>query len=283
MVGEYEALYLRAAANRLPRDLTPPPCTEFTGRDGAPWFEDVTVFVTTIGDTLNFADCIAHLEAQTVRCRMEIIARIAPMSAAFSRMHERCRTPYYVQVDEDMLLYPQALETLRERILESDASVPLVCAPLWDCDVEQPILGVKIYRHEIVKRFPYRNSLSCEIAQLRSMEDAGHHAVNLTYEGPDAVCVGEHGKHYTPRTMFLRWQRLFHKHNELGNLDWIAPWPARLLERYEKTGDQTHLYALLGAIAGITGRAERNHELDWRDTNPAWQRLLHYFPLRLDD
>ena len=280
MTSEYEALYLRAAATRLAQNLTPPACPEFTGGAAAPCLDDVTVFVTTIGDALNFEDCIAHLEAQTVRCRIELIDRVAPLSAAFSLMHERCKTPYYVQVDEDMLLYPSALETLRERIVESAASVPLVCAPLWDCDVERPILGVKIYRHEIVKRFPYRNSLSCEITQLRSMNEAGHYAVDLPAEPHEAVCLGEHGKHYTPQTIFVRWQRLFHKRNELGHLDWIAVWPARLLERYEKTGDPLHLYAALGAIAGITGRAERNREMDWRDTNAGLQRLFHYFPVK---
>jgi len=42
--------------------------------------------------------------------------------------------------------------------------------------------------------------------------------------------------------------------------------PARLLERYMKTRDRVHLYAALGAIAGIAG-------------HPAWHRLQHYFPV----
>ena len=277
MVKGYESLYQSLVETGRPRGPLPATAPPFTGAAGDPVLDDITVFVTTIGDKTNFDDCMAHLHAQTVRCRIEVIDRVAPMSAAFARMHARCTTRYYVQVDEDMMLYPHALATLREMMDQSDAGVPLVCVPLWDCDVERPILGVKIYRHEVVCRFPYRDTLSCEVEQLRRMADAGHIAVVLSTH-PDAQCLGEHGKHYSPQTIFRRWQRLFHKHNELGNQRWADPWPRRLLQRYQESGEQLHLWALLGAVAGISGRADGDREFDWRETNPASQRLLYYFP-----
>ncbi len=277
MLAGYERMYLAAVEKQSPRESAVA-APRHTGSDSAPRLDDVTVFVTTIGDADNFRDCMAHLERQTVRCRIEVIDRVAPMSAAFAEMHARCTTPYYVQVDEDMLLHPDALARLHELIEDADAAVPLVCAPLWDCDVERPLLGVKIYRHAIVSRFPYRNTISCEVSQLQEMAAAGHHPVILPCEEPDAVCLGEHGKHYSARTIFLRWQRLFQKRNELGHLIWLDPWPERLLERYKSTGDSLHLYAALGAIAGISGRAETGGELDWREANPAFQRLQYYFP-----
>ena len=145
--------------------------------------------------------------------------------------------------------------------------------------MSRPILGVKIYRHEIVKQFPYRDTLSCEVNQLKRMANAGHHALVLSSDEADAICLGEHGKHYTPQTIFRRWQRLFHKHNELGNQRWMDPWPRRLLDRYLETKEELHLYAALGAIAGIGGRADRDRELDWLEPNPALMRMQHYFPL----
>jgi hypothetical protein len=282
MTHKYGDLYARVAKGGPVHEHASHVIPQFTGAAAAPALEDTTVFVTTIGDAVNFDDCIAHLAAQTARCRIELIDRVAPMSAAFNQMQRRCRTPYYVQVDEDMLLYPEALATLHDLIHTADERVPMACAPLWDCDTERPILGIKIYRHEIVRRFPYRNTISCDITQLQSMEEAGHPSLILSCEEASAQCLGEHGKHYNPRTVFLRWQRLFHKRNEIGRLHWLEPWPARLLERYIKTGDQTHLYAALGAIAGIAGRADENRELDWRDANPAFQRMLRYFPLTED-
>lgn len=277
MIGGYESLYERAVSNAPPPDRRPLSGLAFTGSAESPRLDDTTVFVITVGDTLNFEDCMKHLEVQTVRCRVELIDRVAPISAAFQEMHARCATPYYVQVDEDMMLYPHTLSKLHELMTESEPGVPMVCAPLWDCDVERPILGIKIYRHDIVKRFPYPNTLRFEVDQLRKMADAGHHALVLSTEEADAVCLGEHGEHYRPETIFRRWQHLFHRRNEAGHLMWLDPWPGRLLERYVKTRDQVHLFAALGAIAGIAGRAEGGGDVDWRDINPALQRLQYYF------
>ncbi len=277
MVREYEELYLRVTRTPAPPAIAAPAAEPLTGAAGCPLLEDTTVFVTTIGDEANFSDCMAHLRAQTVRCRIEVIDRVAPMSAAFACMHERCTTPYYVQVDEDMLLHPHALEQLHAEIAQAPAEVAMVCAALWDCDIERAILGVKIYRHEIVRQFPYRDAVSTEVKQLHAMQAAGYKAILHPTE-EDAVCLGEHGKHYTPETIFRRWQRLFHKRNQLGHLTWLEPWPERLLARYLATRQPLHLYAALGAIAGIGGRAEGDRELDWRDTNPAFQRMRYYFP-----
>ena len=77
--------------------------------------EQLTVFVTTVGAP-SYAACRQHLRAQDCAFRLQVIDRVAPMSAAFQRMLDDCRTPFFVQVDEDMLLYPHAVRTLYERI-----------------------------------------------------------------------------------------------------------------------------------------------------------------------
>jgi hypothetical protein len=237
---------------------------------------EVTVFVTTIGDEENFRDCLSHLDRQSARFRLEIIRNVAPLSAALQQMIDRCTTPYYVQVDEDMLLFPDAVRRLHAAIVDAPARVALVCAPLWDCDVEQPIYGVKIYRRAVVAGFPYQNTFSCEKAQLCRMRDAGFDLLLLP-AGGRSDCFGEHGKHYTPATIFARWQRLFHKQRRYGTLDWIEPWPARLLQRYLETRDPLHLYALLGAVSGISGELPPDRETDFREPCVQYERLAAYF------
>ena len=101
MVRGYEELYLKSLKKPVVQVTSPPPQILFTGDENAKVLADTSVFVTTIGDSVNFAECLAHLEAQTVRCQLEVIDRIRPMSAAFTKMQNRCRTPFYVQVDED--------------------------------------------------------------------------------------------------------------------------------------------------------------------------------------
>lgn len=238
---------------------------------------DTTIFVTTIGDEANFTDCMDHLRSQTVERPIEIIDRVAPMSAALQQMHERCKTAYYVQVDEDMILFPEAIATLERLMREAPPQAAMACATLWDCDTEQSIYGVKIYRHAIVKRFPYENTLSCEVRQLERIYAAGFTAVLLPF-GDRSTCLGEHGKHYTPETIFKRWQRMFQKRRYHEKLAWVDPWPQRLLDRYVESRDIVHLYALLGAVAGIAGECAPDREADWTEPNPALTRLGQYFP-----
>jgi hypothetical protein len=109
-----------------------------------------------VGDEASSADCMSHLRAQTVSVPVEIIDRVAPMSAAFQEMHLRCRMEFYVQVDEDMILLPHAFQTPRSSTGSAPSNVAMICAPLWDCDAARAIYGVKIYRSSIVKQFPYR-------------------------------------------------------------------------------------------------------------------------------
>lgn len=238
-----------------------------------------TLFVATIGDEENFRDCMAHLRAQSVQRPIEIVDHVAPMSAAFQQMLERCTTPYYVQVDEDMILFPDAIATLERLLAKQPAQVAMVCAPLWDCDTEFAIYGVKIYRHAIVRRFPYRDVTGCEVDQIARMAAEGFTVECLPLKGR-ASCLGEHGKHYTPVTIFKRWQRIFQTHRRLNNQKWIEPWPQKLLERYLQSRDSVHLYALLGAIAGIAGEPFVDAAVDWRRPNEALESIKKYFPLK---
>ena len=239
--------------------------------------DDLTVFVTTIGDRANFSDCMAHLKTQTVKAVIDVIDHVAPLSAALQEMHKRCRTDFYVQVDEDMLLAPDALETLLRGMRAAAPDAAMICAPLWDCDAERPIYGLKIYRTATVRRFPYEDTLSCEVVQLAQMEKAGYRIILQPLTDRNA-CLGEHGKHYTPETIFKRWQRCFQKNQRYPHMAWIEPYAQTLLNRYVASGNTVHLYAFLGAVAGMVGPPAADAELDWRAPNPALERLRHYFP-----
>ena len=51
---------------------------------------ETTIFVTTVGDQVNFADCMEHLAAQTVQRPIDVIDHVAPMSAAFQPAAGAC-------------------------------------------------------------------------------------------------------------------------------------------------------------------------------------------------
>lgn len=237
--------------------------------------KEVTAFVISVGDTANFTDCMNHLENQTSAFTIKIIKNVAPMSAAFQKMIDACTTPYYIQVDEDMLLWPFAIEELYNSIAACEGNVGIVCAPLWDWDIELPLYGIKIYRYCVASLFPYSNKASCEMDQLDRMAAIGYRFKLLPLSKRN--CRGEHGKHYSKQSIFLRWQRLFEKHRRTGHISWIEAWPEKLLERYMRTREEIHLFALLGAISGIACPIPEDCSIDFRSDATAFAQMTKYF------
>jgi len=234
----------------------------------------VTVFVTTVGDEPNYRECRICLARQSVDFRLEVIAHVTPMSAAFQRMHDLCRTRYYVQVDEDMLLRPDAVERLHALIEHAPPKVAMICATLWDHEIREPIYGVKIFKHAIVRQFRFENSFACDRTQLLALQAAGYAVTKLPRQGR-AGCFGEHGKHFTPRSIFVRWPRLLQKHRRYQNIAWAEKWPRQLLLRCLTEPTPRRLYAFLGAVAGIVGELPPNQEYDARVGSPDFDRLSH--------
>lgn len=252
--------------------------------------DKVTVFVTTVGDRA-YPHCIAALDAQDTRFRFEVLDRIAPMSAAFQTMVELCETPYYVQVDEDMILDPYAIRVLHSTMVNSTPNTAIVCYSLWDEHMRQSILGVKIYRHEIVKQFPYLNRAGCDVDLNERLAAVGY-TVQSYWASQDRnpTCIGVHGRHYTPQTAYEAYYDRAIKSRlnpaGMGLMRWL---PAEFRRRIaDDPKDLVNLYALLGFEAGMAaditqGRAKNTPERDCRQVNHTFRRIqadLETFPIR---
>ena len=69
--------------------------------------------------------------------------------------------------------------------------------------MEEPIEGVKIFRHAIMRTVPYEASVSCEVLQLDRLRAAGYDLLRSPLDDR-SLCLGEHGKYYHPGTIFRR-------------------------------------------------------------------------------
>jgi hypothetical protein len=239
---------------------------------------ELTVFLLTVGEEINFRECVARINDQTVRFRLEIVDHVAPLSKALQEMLTRCQTRYFVELDEDMLLFPNALEDLYNRIVDLPANTAFVCGGLWDCYMATAIHGVKIYDHHIVSQFPFEDVAGSDWNHYLRLRRAGYQAAILPL-GERSSCFGEHGRHYTPETIFRRWRRLVQKHRRYGNMPWVAPWPKNLLDRVRRGGTVLDVYALLGAVSGLLDELPGNHESDWRSKSPEFECLMTQFGL----
>jgi hypothetical protein len=214
---------------------------------------EVTVFVSTVGGP-SFADCRRHLDAQDVSFCFEIIKDVAPMSAAFQRMIDRCRTRYFVQVDEDMLLFPHAIRFLYDLMSVAGEDVAVVAARLYDLHLGQPIRGVKMFRHEIARRYPLEDVESCEKAQNDQFARDGFVVLKTPIENSPhraGDVLGIHGSHYTPQSVYERYftlQRRLRRRPALRSS--FMRYEHGFLDRFLAVPSEFNFFALMGAVAG---------------------------------
>jgi glycosyltransferase involved in cell wall biosynthesis len=243
---------------------------------------EMTVFVSTVG-AASFPECMAHLEAQDCRFRLEVIENVAPMSAAFQQMLDRCQTPFYVQVDEDMILHPFAIRRLHDWIVTAAPDVAFVVGWLWDVHLGRGIQGVKAYRHDICRHYRYADVQSCEKDQLLRMQKDGLRYLRPseaipTKDGP--ATLGLHGAHYDPRSIFERYatleQRRF-RHPE--KLAWFADHAAQFIDRFRTDPSELNLMAVMGLLAGRLANGERIGEKDFTqyDDMPGFREALAFW------
>ena len=224
----------------------------YAGASGPDLSHAVTVFVTTVGAP-TIASCLAHLRKQDCRFRLHVIDHVAPMHAAFQRMIDDCRTPYYAQVDEDMLLYPHAVRTLHARIDAAGPNVAMFAADLYDVHLDRCIIGVKIFRHEIVRQYPFVASDAFETWQVRQFTGDGYGVVRNT-PGKTPVpgqTLGLHGTQWTAQSIYERYTTLERRRRtNPPQSRWLEAYSGEFLRRFLHEPSEHNFFALMGIIAG---------------------------------
>ena len=239
----------------------------------------LTVFVSTVGYP-TFETCLERLREQDCEFTLKIIDRVAPMSAALQRMIDDCATPYFVQVDEDMLIYPHGVRTLYERLAEMDPKVVQYVAALYDVHLERVIYGLKIFKHEIVRRYPYRDVMGCEWEQIGRFRRDGYIDVRVPIDGATQHSdntLGLHGTHWTPEAVYLRYYVLELTRRK-GNKThaWVAGAAESFLQRFLEKRSEVDFYALMGILSGsLADDRTTGREKDYRTYNqtPGFERV----------
>lgn len=202
-----------------------------------------TVFILTVGDPA-FQACKNSLEQQTgATFTIETIQDVCPFNTAAQEMITRSTTPYFIQVDEDMILNPDAVHRMEQAMTQAPAEVGMICFHLYDEDRECPIQGIKIYRTELMKRLMFRDLKASEMNLLDQMGEQGIRWILH----PDVL--GRHGTQYTPDTIYRRYKTMYEKDIRQWNL--LTSDIHRKANKFRETGDVLQLFALLGAAHGI--------------------------------
>jgi len=209
------------------------------------------------------------------------------MSAAFQAMLDQCETPYYVQVDEDMLLYPDAIQRLHDELRGAPDDIAFVVGYLHDVHLEQPVQGVKIFRHAIVRRYPFADVQSCELDQVDRLRadgfayrvlPAGTERSADDTEFPYAI-VGLHGATHSPRSIYERFRTLeMARRKHPRRFSHQERWPVMLVERFLERRNPLDFYALMGLLAGALSPTAAGGEKDFRTYSslPGFDRAMDF-------
>lgn len=211
---------------------------------------EVTAFLITSGEP-STAEALKHLERQTLLPRIEVIEGFSPMWRAFQEMISRCQTRWYIQVDADMLLRPNAIATMLAAIRKEDTKTAMHVEWLWGDAEERPIQGCKIYDHLITRKYPYQDSLSCEMPQIYAMQKDGYKVHVAPEPEQQEECIGLHYSLQTPELAFLRWQRLMRKFRTRDYMEWLTPYPRKLLAKFMEEPTSIRFAAMAGAILAL--------------------------------
>jgi GT2 family glycosyltransferase/glycosyltransferase involved in cell wall biosynthesis/2-polyprenyl-3-methyl-5-hydroxy-6-metoxy-1,4-benzoquinol methylase/tetratricopeptide (TPR) repeat protein len=202
-----------------------------------------TVFLLTVGDPA-FQACKDSVERQTgTTFKVETIQNVCPFNAAAQEMITRCTTPYFIQVDEDMVLHPDAVSRMEQQMAHAPSEVGMICFHLYDEDRECPIQGVKIYRTESMKQVSF---LDLKASEMNLLDQMGEQGIRWILH-PDVL--GRHGTQYTPDTIYRRYKTMYEKDIRQWNL--LTSDIHKKAHRFRETGDIVQLFALLGAAHGI--------------------------------
>jgi hypothetical protein len=166
--------------------------------------DKLTVFLLTSHNDINLPNVMDAIKKQTVKFKFEIIENVTPLPAALQEMIKRCSTPYYVQLDEDMVLNYDAIENMYNSIKNNEFFCRVF--PLTENSINQTIYGIKIFNHEVMKRYSYNldsTSASVELFQLMAKD-------GLKFKN-ELTVVGLHSPLWTPETIYNRYYILSKK------------------------------------------------------------------------
>ena len=188
--------------------------------DGKEWIHgnpgtiQITIFLITIqSHQLEFSlESINKLDPN-YPVIINVIMNISPTNRAYNQMRERCTTPYFIQLDEDMELREDAIQICMNQIEKSrrahktflhtfkliDTELGIGNPPIIDC--------LKLYNNQIMQKYPTYNNGDSPVSSVDYLWHApvlnDGHIINTT-----CIIIGTHGNHRSNYDIFLRYCKI---------------------------------------------------------------------------
>jgi hypothetical protein len=188
-----------------------------------PGRSDVTAIVLTTGERTT-ARALESVRRQTLQPAETIVVRdVRPFHRALYTGVSRVETPFFVQVDSDMVLDETCLERLRSAMA---SEVGIAVGQLRD-PLLGTIAGVKIFRRACFDLAPFRDSVSTDVDFYWEIADHGWLTLHLlSYavgSGRAMHTFGDHRPDFTPAYTYATYYLLgcrYFRRRELESFLW---------------------------------------------------------------
>jgi hypothetical protein len=170
----------------------------------------LTIFLITIqGDQLKYTlDAVNQLPVD-IPFIVNVIMNVSPTARAYNEMRVRCKTDYFVQLDEDMVLFPNAIQMIHSISANKSKNVYVFSYHLIDeylgIGPSKLLEGMKLYNYHIMKNYPTTNDFSTIVSSVdriwhKQIEADGFLQKNV-YDAP----IGYHAKYRKPFDLMIRY------------------------------------------------------------------------------
>tara|TARA_B110000208_G_scaffold191873_1_gene260654 strand:+ start:3089 stop:4120 length:1032 start_codon:yes stop_codon:yes gene_type:complete len=173
----------------------------------------ITIFLITIeGEQLKYSlDAINKLELDNP-ILVNVIMNVCPTNKAYNEMRLRCKTKYFIQNDEDMELYSNAIPTMYKVLKNVDSKkVFLNAFKLIDTVIgigNPPIIDcLKLYNNEIMQKYPTFKNGDEDVSSVDSLWHKPIKKDNYKIKNTNII-IGYHGKHRTNFDLLLRYCKI---------------------------------------------------------------------------
>ena len=188
--------------------------------DGKEWIHgnpgtiQITIFLITIqSHQLKFTLESINKLNPNYPVLVNVIMNVAPTNRAYNQMRERCKTPYFIQLDEDMELQEDAIQICMNQIKKSSRARKtfLHTFKLIDTDLgvgNPPIIDcLKLYNNQIMQNYPTYNNGETAVSSV----DYFWHTPILNdgyLMNTNSIIIGNHGNHRSNYDLFLRYCKI---------------------------------------------------------------------------
>lgn len=238
----------------------------------------LTVFLICTPNNPNYTDCIEALSKQNCLFKFKIIKNVAPLSRAFQEMINQCDTKYFIEVDEDMILIPEAIQFLYDSIEKADNKVAIYYCSLHDTHLDMRICGIRIYNNDIVKNYPFNlTHPSCEVEQSNRLTNDGYLVV-----GSEEKVLGEHSPKWTNKLIFNRYKNTAQKQKLSNTQLGYYNLKEKLSSKLAQDKSNINLFALLGYLSGRYAENTFEEEKNFERKDENFELLTKVFPYEED-